>query len=123
MESRSRGPAEPYRYPINDDRYAGVGPWRHNTGLRLMPVNDIPDEPFPRTTFLVRPSKLLLPSACSGDNGLREQSPVTIGLLGLALERKLAFHLPPKFTTDNHPLHTEAAAARFLKSMSFAAAR
>ncbi|WP_419195332.1 hypothetical protein, partial [Novipirellula herctigrandis] len=76
--------------------------------------------------------KLLLPSACSGDircstterpDGLREQSPVTIGLLGLALERKLAFHLPPKFTTDNHPLHTEAAAARILKSMSFAAAR
>ncbi|WP_419193919.1 hypothetical protein, partial [Novipirellula herctigrandis] len=52
------------RYPINDERYAGVGPWRHNTGLRLMPVNDMPDEPFPRTTFLVRPSHLLM--ACVG---------------------------------------------------------
>ncbi|TWT79545.1 hypothetical protein CA13_09490 [Planctomycetes bacterium CA13] len=66
-------PGDPGRYPINEDRYAGVGPWRHNTGLRLMPVNDMPDEPFPRTTFLVRPSNLLmacasnllLPSACS----------------------------------------------------------
>ncbi|TWT75792.1 hypothetical protein CA13_73650 [Planctomycetes bacterium CA13] len=62
------------RYPINDDRYVGIGPWRHNTGLRLMPVNDIPEEPFPRTTFLVRPSNLLM--ACAS------LLAPTIGVLG-----------------------------------------
>ncbi|TWT75779.1 hypothetical protein CA13_73520 [Planctomycetes bacterium CA13] len=52
-------------------------------------------------------SNLLLPSACSV----------------LLWERQLEFDLPPIFTTDNHPLHTEPRAARILKSMSFAAAR
>ncbi|TWT78618.1 hypothetical protein CA13_00140 [Planctomycetes bacterium CA13] len=74
MDTQFPVPADPYRYPINDDRYAGVGPWRHNTGLRLMPVNDIPDEPFPRTTFLVRPSNLLM--ACAS------LLAPTIGVLG-----------------------------------------
>ncbi|TWT79572.1 hypothetical protein CA13_09760 [Planctomycetes bacterium CA13] len=74
LASRSPVPADHHRYPINDDRYAGVGPWRHNTGLRLMPVNDTPDEPFPRTTFLVRPSNLLM--ACAS------LLAPTIGVLG-----------------------------------------